>query len=339
MNKNINIFYCADDKFVPYLAASIASILINSNNDENISICILNDNITDKNKELLNSLSKIKNFKLEFTQVDSSIFEKYKKPDYINSNAMLYRYLIPKIKPEIDKALYLDCDTIIKKSLLELFNTNIEKYYIAGVEDFHWMMSFKRLKMNTSINEPYLNSGVLLINCKKWREYNLYDKLIDITNNLNPKVLEQLDQDAINLVSAGEKYILPPKYNLLSCYSDNNMFTSYKYTDLEIAINAPVIIHFSGPIKPWMQDAFPQDEFAYEFHKYIKLTPYYDKNFIKQVCWMSPEVKNSLEIIKSNTFIKIFVDFYSLFGQIKNLLHQIKKYKKRKTIFMEKTSL
>lgn len=339
MKKNIDIFYCADNKFVPFLATSIASILKNSNYDENIAIYVLNADITKENKELLNSLSSIKSYRLEFLLIESNIFEGYKKPDYINSSAFLYRYLIPKIKPNIKKALYLDCDTIIKQSLWELFNTNIKNYYIAGVEDFHWMMAFKRLKINSSIKEPYFNSGVLLINCEKWREDKLYTKLIEITNNLNPKVLEQLDQDAINIVCEGKKLVLPPKYNLLSCWNDNNMFTSYKYIDLEKDIKDPVIIHYSGPIKPWMEKFFPVDDFAWEWHRYVQLTPFYDKNFRKRVSKRCKELVKLEEEIKENIIIKFFIDLYKFPGQLKELIKIHKEYKSRKRVFGEKTSL
>lgn len=339
MNKNIDIFYCADDKFVPYLATSIASILKNSNEDENISIYVLNNDIKEENKNLLYTLSNIREFKLEFLQVDGSIFEKYEKPDYIHSSAFLYRYLIPQIKPNIQKALYFDCDTIVKQSLWNLFNTNINDYYIGGVEDYHWMMSFKRLKLNSSIVEPYLNSGVLLINCQKWREEDLYHKLIAETNNLNPKVLEQLDQDAINIVCTGQKLLLPPKYNLLSCWSENNMFKSYKYKDLQEAILSPVVIHYSGPIKPWMEESFPVDEFAYEFHRYVQLTPFYDKNFRKRVSRRCKELVRLENEIRENLIVKIFIDLKKLPIQINNLIKIHSEYKTRKRIFLEKTSL
>lgn len=339
MNKNIDIFYCADDKFVPHLATSIASVLKNANEDENISIYVLNADITENNKKLLYTLSNIKEFKLEFLYIDGAIFEGYEKPDYINSSAFLYRYLIPQIKPDIQKALYFDCDTIIKQSLWELFNTNIDDYYIAGVEDFHWMMSFKRLKLNSSINEPYFNSGVLLINCEKWREKNLYNELIKITDSLNPKVLEQLDQDAINIVCTNKKLVLPPKYNLLSCWNENNMFTSYKYKDLQEAIKSPVVIHYSGPIKPWMEESFPVDEFAYEYHRYAQLTHFYDKNFRKRVSRRCKELVRLENEIKGNLIVKFFIDLWKLPVQINSLIKIHKEYKTRKRIFWEKTGL
>ena len=46
-----------------------------------------------------------------------------------------FRLLIPELMPDYEKALYLDCDLIIKADVAELFDTDNQECYIAGVPD------------------------------------------------------------------------------------------------------------------------------------------------------------------------------------------------------------
>jgi len=338
-NTIMDIFFTFDNRYIQHAAVTIASILKNAATDDNISIHILSSDLSQENKNIIERLNSIKQFVIEFIHVNDETFKKYKTPDYISSSASLYRYLIPQVRLDIDKALYLDCDIVVRRSLRELFDTDLEERYIAGVEDFHWMMGNKRLKLNSSINEPYFNSGVLLLNCKKMREDNIFEKLITQSNKLNPKMLEQTDQDAINIVCAGEKVILHPKYNLLSCYTDPIYFTSYSEKEMTEAAENPVIIHYTTSIKPWIPENFPLNEYAYEYHRYLRLTPFCNDNFQNQVSVMNPKVKRSLEMLRGNIFARMFYDFFRMFSQLGGLITGLLLVKKYKKDFIERTRI
>ncbi|MDR1826521.1 MAG: glycosyltransferase family 8 protein [Rickettsiales bacterium] len=335
----INVFFTFNDRYTAHAAVAIASMLKNAADDDNISIHILSSDLSQENKNIIEGLGEIKRCAVEFINVDDGMFKKYKTPDYINSSASLYRYLIPNVRPKIDKALYLDCDIVVKGSLCELFDTDLKDNYIAGVEDFHWGMCFKRLKLNSSIAEPYFNSGVLLLNCKKMREDDIFEKLVAQTEKLNPKMLEQTDQDAINIVCAGKKLLLHPKYNLLSCYTDASHFTSYGEKEMKQAAENPVIIHYTTGIKPWIPGHFPLNEYAYEYHRYLRLTPFCGKKFRNMVSVMNPKVKKSLEKLRKNAFLKTVFDFFGMFVQIGGLIKGLLRTNKYKKDFIRRTRI
>ena len=327
MNEDMNIFFTIDNRFAKHCAATIASILKNSTYDkDNLIINIISADLSEENKNKISSLSTIRTFQIHFFDIDDTIFKNYQMPAYISSNAALYRYLIPTILPSCDKALYLDSDIIVKGSLSPLFNTNLDNNYIAGVEDFHWNMAWKRIKLNSSIKEPYFNSGVLLINCKKWREDNIFEKLIEQTNNLNPKMLEQLDQDAINIVCENRKVLLHPKYNLLSCFTDCSYFTQYSKEEMQDAINSPVIIHYTGGIKPWIKKGFPLNQLSYEYHRYLQMTAYYDKSFETYVSIFNIDTKKSLKKLEKNGFLIFLWGIICLPLDIINLILSLAKF-------------
>ena len=175
MNKPIEIFFATDNNFVQHLCVAIASILKNANEDDYFNFYILGNKLKQNDIKNIENLRKIKDFNLEIIEINDELFKRCKSPNYINSISTFFRYLIPVLKPELDKILYLDCDIVVKKSLKELYNTNIDNYYLAGVEDIHILCTESKLKPMFAIDEPYLNAGVLLFNCKMMRDNKYYN--------------------------------------------------------------------------------------------------------------------------------------------------------------------
>ena len=72
-----------------------------------------------------------------------------------------------------------------------------------------------RLVVGLKYNDRYINSGVILINLKKWREDNLEKKFIDFINKYNGDV-PCADQGTINGVCKNKILIIHPKYNTMT---------------------------------------------------------------------------------------------------------------------------
>ncbi|OLA94347.1 MAG: hypothetical protein BHW64_04290 [Candidatus Melainabacteria bacterium LEY3_CP_29_8] len=136
-NTNMDIFFASNDNYVQHLSVSIASILINSLPNEKFNFYILDGNISDKNKNILLSLKDIKDFNIEFIKVQEEMFKMcFITPEsYHVSIQCYYRYIIPLVKPELKKVLYLDCDIVVKDSLKDLWNVDLKDNYVAAVED------------------------------------------------------------------------------------------------------------------------------------------------------------------------------------------------------------
>ena len=125
------------------------------------------------------------------------------------------RYLIPQLISD-DKVLYLDCDVMARGSLWDLWQTDLTNYYLAGVPDYN-VMHRGRLKERFGADfkvEEYVNSGVLLINNKKWRGENLFETLLDYSIK-NASLLQWPDQDAINFICRKHKKLLLDRYNVM----------------------------------------------------------------------------------------------------------------------------
>lgn len=83
----------------------------------------------------------------------------------------IYRLFLHEVA-RCDKLLYLDCDIAVNMDLAELYDIDLGEHYLAAVEEpnltykdkFHGLRGFAKLP------DRYFNSGVLLMNLRKFRE-------------------------------------------------------------------------------------------------------------------------------------------------------------------------
>lgn len=150
------------------------------------------------------------------------------------SYTVFLRYFVADFVKE-DKALYLDCDLLVTKNLDDLFSTDLQDYPLAAVRDFGGRAYFGR---------EMFNAGVLLINNFLWKQENMTQKLIDLTNEWHDKV-DQADQSILNMLFENRWLELDFDYNHIVIH---RQFTDYR---LPVGQDYPGIIHYLSHRKPW----------------------------------------------------------------------------------------
>lgn len=146
------------------------------------------------------------------------------------------RYFIPQFVSE-DKVLYLDSDIIITDQLDELFSIDISHHYLAVVRAvFGYGIGF--------------NSGMMLINNKRWKAENITAKLVEKTEQEKDSIQEG-DQTILNMVLGHEAIWLEDTYNFQVGF-DQGAF-AYRHRQLfEISLEPlPKILHYISGDKPW----------------------------------------------------------------------------------------
>lgn len=254
-NTKINVCLACDNNYSKYAGVVIASILSNANPTDNLEFFILDGGISDEQKEKIYSLKSINDCNINFIKIDDSLFEDYKKIKtlaYITI-ATYYRLKLPSLLPNVDKIIYLDCDTIVTSSLIDLFNTDITDYAIAGILDIDKKMLKK--------NPKYFNAGVILMNLEFWRKQNL-EKFIFNWGKENINNIKLGDQEILNEVLKNEVKIVSDEWNVQS----SNFVNRSSYT------NSPKIIHFVAKNKPWGGKSYSYHKNLY--FKYLQLTPW-----------------------------------------------------------------
>ena len=119
----INIAYSTNHNFFKLCLISILSLLVNSEY-ENINIILLYNNIKQSDIRKLNELKEIRFFTLQTLYIEENEFNNYPLAEWLTKETW-YRYILADKFPNIDKILYLDSDTIIRKSLLPLWGINL----------------------------------------------------------------------------------------------------------------------------------------------------------------------------------------------------------------------
>jgi len=248
----MNIFFAINDNYVTPLAVALTSILENTNKD--LHFFILQKNLSDASKSKISNLIKCYfNANVEYIDIDSKLFANFEsKIDYISQESY-FRYLIPQLKPNLDKALYLDADLVVIKDISELYETKIEDNYCAGVRDL-FINKYKE-KIGLSLTDLYINSGVMLLNCKKIREDNMVDELLK-NNHKYKEVAYFQDQDIINITFKGKIKEIDSIYNFATFDIKNNFEKS----------KDAVIVHFTGEFKPWLPNCWNKLKHLWDYY-------------------------------------------------------------------------
>mgnify|MGYP004533176811 CR=1 FL=1 len=327
MQNNIPIFLASNDKYAPFVATTIASVCYNTK-----SFCefyILDSGISNLNKERIELLKeKFNNFSIEYLSIDLSKFAGFKLLPHISLDAYS-RFFIPVLKPELDKVIYLDVDVSVLGDIKELYNVNLEDFYLGAISEYYFIKQQEALaeKLDIEYNDEkqFFNSGILLINSKKWRENDITQKLFEIQNKYN-SVLDWGDQDVLIKQFYKDYLVLDSKFNLLS---GQIIYKSEFSTEVEKmvdnAIKNPIIRHFETPNKPWLtnKNFYSGDLQNFDdFWFFAKMTDFYEILKFKYFNGLFESKKGGEVLISNGYFVQ--KTRLNLFGII-SLLKIIKK--------------
>jgi len=274
----ISIAYAMNDKHAELALISMISVL--ENTKSNIEFLIAYSNLSNENIKLFKSLKKYQNCKISMLKIDESEFDFLPISKWVTLETW-YRIKFANIKTNLDKLIYLDCDTLAKEDIKQLWDIDVSNYLITGVNDVYGCeYAANKLEMKTF---DYFNAGVLLINCKKWREENIFNKIKEFSKQ-NYDKLTAADQDAINKITDGNKLPIHQKFNYLEVWWQNNHH-EYKDDELKTYNEAklkPVIIHFTAYKPTLLKNKHSFKDLWWEYAKksdiYLELLESYKNN-------------------------------------------------------------
>jgi lipopolysaccharide biosynthesis glycosyltransferase len=247
--------------------------LLENNPNYQFAIYVLTDDDQDEEKEKIIQLkNQYNHFDIQFRKILDSEVQCFHLSKYCPhiSIQTYYRILIPEIFPELNKAIYLDSDLIIESDIGELWQININDYYLAGVDTSCFeLTSVYKNRIGLNKNALYVNGGVLLMNLSAMRRDNIVKLMIENAGKLGDKVT-WVDQDVINFSLQNKIKTLDVRFNW------NHEFHE-KYPQ---QTSKAVISHFSGIAKPWSVNRICYHAAKEHYFYYLKKTPYHD--FIKR---------------------------------------------------------
>ena len=278
----ISITYAPDDNYVNQTVVSMKSAL---EHNEQVEFIIMYSKLSAESMQKLGAVGG----SLRLIKMDESQFADLTLSKWVTVQAW-FRIKLPDLCKDLDKVLYLDCDTLIRGNLDELFSLDLTDKYLAGVKDVWGVSKYvKRLDMKSGV---YVNSGMLLFNCDYCRKEHFFDKVVEFAKN-NAKIIEFCDQDSINKVVDEYKLVISPKYNLMDTWWRGGYyeFEGEEETEYLRAKENPVIVHLTG-LKPAFKGC--GNKFKDEWWEVAKKTNIYDELLRDYMASKEPSNKEPL---------------------------------------------
>lgn len=267
IDMSIPIFLASNNTYAPFCATTMLSFLLHTN--EKLDFFILESDFSEESKKKLYLLcERYEHCVLEFISVDvTRLFPDFVIGDY--SLDMYSRFLIPELKPQVSRALYVDVDVIMTGDVKALFQTDLQGFMVAAVP-WCWDDAREKMKLGSSEKHRIFHSGLLLIDCDQWRERHVTEALLSKAVECK-NILEWADQDVLNMYFNSNYASLPQKYCVIPCWLDRMKQSG------EEALNAtksPVLIHYATGWrgKPWNNPELP---YASDFWRVASQTEFY----------------------------------------------------------------
>jgi lipopolysaccharide biosynthesis glycosyltransferase len=209
----------------------------------------------------------------------------------LTSRAACVRLSLPDILAEAERIIYLDADVVVHHPLDELFDVDMGGQLICACPDYPLIKSLRHSRAVSSWTASvalqsapasYFNTGILLLDCKKWRRGRYSEKCQAIAERHGSLFFG--DQDLLNILVQGAYRKLDPRWNAFARYHDPRWraFAHYPATPedpedeaIARAIADPWITHFAGLKKPWVfQKSAPAVE---KFWTVVNASPFRDQ--------------------------------------------------------------
>jgi lipopolysaccharide biosynthesis glycosyltransferase len=252
---------CIDDAFAMPLLVTLSSACRNLSKGWDLDVFILASQLSEENRQRLQSGLESFPVRLHFRTVDLSPYRgHWPGLGHDDDRPAYYRLFLGTVLPaSVERVLYLDADLLIQGNLATLWNLPFDGHVIQAVPDTYAhavrIPGLSIIEFSEGIrftaDTPYFNSGLQLIDLRRWRQEEVGQRasgfLWDYCDQLAP-----CDQDALNCTLIGRWKRLPPTWNWQELLDQPDAWQDRwsSADELAEARRAPAVIHFIG-CKPW----------------------------------------------------------------------------------------
>ena len=263
--KEIPLFFATDNNYLPFLSITLQSIKENSSREYDYKVYVLHSGVRSDYQEKIERFSE-KWFEVSFVDVTEKLKDiaaDLHMRDYYTCTTY-FRVFIAGMFPQYDKALYLDCDTVVLGDISELYSYELGENLLGGApcEGVNSFDVYKRyVREVDGLNPDYFfNAGVILMNLKGFREEGFYQQFAELLRKYKFTVIQ--DEDYLNVLCQDRVLRLPRAWNKSPVAPDY-----LERKDLRL-------VHYIMTWKPWHYDDIPYGEYFWE---YAKKTEFYDE--------------------------------------------------------------
>lgn len=312
----LRVLYQFNEKYAPYAGTSITSVFENNKEIEEIIVYILGEELSKQSCAKFEKLAIQYDRKIVFKETKSLIeqMKEWGLPSYRGSYAANIRLFLPLfLEDDVDRILYMDADTVVEKSLTELFDMEMGDYALAMTLD---SLGYEhKLDIGMQKEDFYYNSGVILFDMANWKKKDCTNRIIQYVKETKVTYTSP-DQDLLNVVCKDNILRLNPKYNMqpvhlvfsiktyFSCYSAKAYYTA---EEIREALEEPCIYHFFRFLGefPWNKDNVHPDNAI--FDKYLALSPWKEYEKVRAESTNVMKIEKVLyRVLPKGLFLRIF---------------------------------
>lgn len=160
--------------------------------------------------------------------------------------SIYYRLLAPLLLAEHEQLLYLDADIICLGELQPLLGAlDGRSEIVAAVSD----QADAGRERSAALGLPqgrYFNSGVMLVNVRRWREQAISEKTVALLEQRGTQ-FRYPDQDALNVVLRDSTLLVEQRFNTI--FKLGHSHEAYA----ALPAKDTVLLHYAGADKPWQR--------------------------------------------------------------------------------------
>lgn len=294
----MNILYASNDGYARHLGVSLYSLLEHNKKSEEITVYLLSVGMSGENQERLAGIAG--EFGRKFIPVElGDLRERFSgtvDTRGFDISAMARLFAADVLPETVDKILYLDCDTVVLGDIAQLWKREMGRNLVGMVPE---PTVYEEMKSQIGLtkDDPYYNSGVLLMNLKGWRQEHVSEMLLQFYGDMGGNLFA-CDQDTLNGALRGRIMTVSPRYNFLTNYRYfryqtlaglNASYEEIGKEEYEAARRHPVVIHYAGDERPWI--AGNHNHYRKYYEIYLSRTPWKDtpketgKEFYMMLYW------------------------------------------------------
>ena len=294
-DNKFSVAYFVSDLYAEPCGVSICSLFESNKGFEDIVVFIVEDNISSENKARINNLGKAYRRRIEYIPLPNP--QEFFEDDRFTIKSLGHTFahmIVGKILPQnINRVLCIDSDMLVLDSLQEMWNTNLDDYYIAGCEGAPGSVALEK-EMGIDPSHVHCNGGLMLINLETVRRDKIEEKYKEYIQSVfnQGRSLAAYEEEVMNKCCYPKVYILPARYNVMTIslvmgYRDfikfrgaTNFYSEKEFNEARIN---PAIVHalnnFYVRKRYWEKDS--DSPYADVYLKYRALTPWKDLPLIE----------------------------------------------------------
>ena len=207
-----------DNNYLKHMLVTILSIRKHAPEDENSIFYIVDDRISEENKEFIRNFAK--KYECEMIFLDgsamSALLEEKQVPKWRGGYTTYLKILALNQIEGVERILYLDSDVIIQNDISDVFaELDGVDSALAMAEDMtiSFNAAYKRYALGEGGEKRvYYNAGAILFDIPRWRDGGYEEKVLHFIQT-NTRKLMYCEQDILNILFGESIKTISNRYN------------------------------------------------------------------------------------------------------------------------------